>query len=405
MLRRAAPAWVFLPPGGALADSAGRDPAGGDVADGADRNDEGQRQADQFGEAIKISAMASFFRQRKPKREGAPPDPDRFEGPSGRPRTILARRDRPGSRPAPHTPWPGGSRTALRLTSNTVVPPTPGLRCGALTWGKALAISEATSDLPDHAAQAVEAHVLKRAASRPTGTFWIPAPPGRQTHHREAGRQTPRRGRRAHLQDRPAARWHGRALDRPHRRQDPADVGHHPSNRRPRQTRPRHPTPDRRSPPRAPTPSSSARRAVEPRLPAPAAATRIPGGHTCPDPGTTPRRRHLQRRQFRRQCRYARGRGCRLRMGAAPVRRGTSAPPNSVARTWLRTCSSTSCATAWTGRPAAARSTPTPSPHRGRRPRVHPAGPRRQPRRTHRLRPRARRHGPPYRPRRHLAPL
>ena len=35
-----------------------------------------------------------------------------------------------------------------------------------MTWGKALAISEATSALPDDAAQAVEAHVLKRAAKQ-----------------------------------------------------------------------------------------------------------------------------------------------------------------------------------------------------------------------------------------------
>ncbi|TDO52076.1 uncharacterized protein DUF222 [Kribbella sp. VKM Ac-2571] len=55
--------------------------------------------------------------------------------------------------------------TALRLTS-TLSATYSGSRCGALTWGKALAISEATSALPDEAARAVEAHVLKRAAKQ-----------------------------------------------------------------------------------------------------------------------------------------------------------------------------------------------------------------------------------------------
>ncbi|WP_344748114.1 hypothetical protein, partial [Kribbella aluminosa] len=52
--------------------------------------------------------------------------------------------------------------TALHLTSTLTATHT-ALRCGALTFSKALAISEATRTLPPTAAQAVETHVLKRA--------------------------------------------------------------------------------------------------------------------------------------------------------------------------------------------------------------------------------------------------
>ncbi|WP_134127529.1 DUF222 domain-containing protein, partial [Kribbella pratensis] len=165
MLRREAPAWVFLPPGGALA-----------VALEVTRPEamspmaliELMKAADRlisWGEAIKTSATASFVRQRRAEHREAP-----------RP-TQLDSKGRPVD---PERSWHGeialalglspntvGRRvdTALRLTS-TLSATYSGLRCGALTWGKALAICEATSDLPDDAARAVQAHVLKRAAKQ-----------------------------------------------------------------------------------------------------------------------------------------------------------------------------------------------------------------------------------------------
>src|SRR5439155_12851466 len=112
--------------------------------------------------AIKAGATASFVRQRRAEHRESP-----------RPAQL----DSKGRPVDPERSWHGeialalglspntvGRRveTALRLTS-TLSSTYSGLRCGALTWGKALAISEATSALPDEAAQAVEAHVLKRA--------------------------------------------------------------------------------------------------------------------------------------------------------------------------------------------------------------------------------------------------
>ncbi|TDO46520.1 uncharacterized protein DUF222 [Kribbella sp. VKM Ac-2571] len=163
MLRREAPPWVFLPPGGALAAAleVTRPEAMSPMA-----LIELMKAADRlisWGEAIKTSATASFVRQRRAEHRESP-----------RP-TQLDSRGRPID---PERSWHGeialalglspntvGRRvdTALRLTS-TLAATHSGLRCGALTWGKALAISEATSELPDDAARAVQAHVLKRAA-------------------------------------------------------------------------------------------------------------------------------------------------------------------------------------------------------------------------------------------------
>ncbi|TDW83424.1 DUF222 domain-containing protein [Kribbella sp. VKM Ac-2566] len=165
MLRREAPAWAFLPPGGALAAAleVTRPEAMSPMA-----LIELMKAADRlisWGEAIKTSATASFVRQRRAEHRESP-----------RP-TQLDSKGRPID---PERSWHGeialalglspntvGRRvdTALRLTSSLSATYS-GLRCGALTWGKALAISEATSDLPDDAARAVQAHVLKRAAKQ-----------------------------------------------------------------------------------------------------------------------------------------------------------------------------------------------------------------------------------------------
>ncbi|TDW15300.1 HNH endonuclease signature motif containing protein [Kribbella kalugense] len=165
MLRREAPRWVFLKPGGDLATAledtrpqAMSPTALIELMKAADR-------LTGWSESIKATAIASFIRQRRAEHQdsprptqldakGRPIDPER----SWYSEIALAlglSPDTVGRR----------AETALRLTS-TLSATHSALRCGALTWGKALAISEATRTLPDDAAQAVEAHVLKRAASQ-----------------------------------------------------------------------------------------------------------------------------------------------------------------------------------------------------------------------------------------------
>jgi len=165
MLRREAPAWVFLKPGGDLA-AALEDTRPGVMSPVALM--ELMKASDRlagWAESVKASAIASFVRQRRAEHrvsprptqldsKGRPVDPER----SWYAEIALAlglSPDTVGRR----------AETALRLTSTLSATHT-ALRCGALTWGKALAISEATRALPDHAAQAVEAHVLKRAATQ-----------------------------------------------------------------------------------------------------------------------------------------------------------------------------------------------------------------------------------------------
>jgi len=160
-----APTWVFLPPGGELATAVDdtRPQAMSPIAL-IELLKAATRQAGWI-EALKVEAIASFIRQRRADHavsprptqvdsNGRPIDPERswyaeLALALGVTKETIARR----------------AETALRLTSTLRATHT-ALKCGALTWGKALAISEATADLPDQAAQAVEAYVLKRAASQ-----------------------------------------------------------------------------------------------------------------------------------------------------------------------------------------------------------------------------------------------
>ena len=165
MLRREAPAWVLLPPGGNLATAleSTRPQAMSPMAlielmKAADR-------LSSWAESIKAAAMASFHRQRQAEHRESP-----------RPTQL----DVTGRPIDPERSWYGEIALALGLSPNTVgrrvdtalrlsstlSATHAALKCGALTWGKALAISEATSKLPDREAQAVEAHVLKRAAAQ-----------------------------------------------------------------------------------------------------------------------------------------------------------------------------------------------------------------------------------------------
>ena len=165
LLRLEAPAWVFLPPGGQLAtELEGTRPQAMSPMALIELMKAASKLSG-WAESIKAAAMASFYRQRQAEHRESP-----------RP-TQLDSKGRPID---PERSWYGemalalglspntiGRRvdTALRLTSTLSATHT-ALRCGALTWGKALAISEATRDLPGDAAQAVEAHVLKRAGSQ-----------------------------------------------------------------------------------------------------------------------------------------------------------------------------------------------------------------------------------------------
>ncbi|MEJ1105541.1 MULTISPECIES: hypothetical protein [unclassified Kribbella] len=165
MLRRDAPDWVFLPPGGALAFALEqtRPQAMSPIAL-IELMKAATRQAGWI-EALKVEAIASFYRQRQAEHaaaprpaqydtKGRPIDPER----SWHAEIALAL----GVSEQTVARW---VTTALRLTGPLRATQT-ALKCGALTWGKALAIAEATADLPDAAAQAVEAHVLKRAAAQ-----------------------------------------------------------------------------------------------------------------------------------------------------------------------------------------------------------------------------------------------
>ncbi len=165
LLRRAAPPWVFLPPGGELATELEetRPEAMSPIA--LIELMKAATKLSGWAEAIKVAAAASFYRQRQAEHresprpvqldsKGRPIDPER----SWHAEIALAlglSKETVGRR----------VDTALRLTS-TLSATHSALRCGALTWGKALAISEATSELSDDAARAVEAHVLKRASSQ-----------------------------------------------------------------------------------------------------------------------------------------------------------------------------------------------------------------------------------------------
>ena len=118
-----------------------------------------------WAESIKAAATASFYRQRKAQATELP-----------RPSEI----DSTGRPIDPEWSWAAEVGAALHVSKETAArhidtalhltgPLTAthtALRCGALTWPKALVISEATRTLPDTAAQAVEAHVLRRAAGQ-----------------------------------------------------------------------------------------------------------------------------------------------------------------------------------------------------------------------------------------------
>jgi hypothetical protein len=165
MLRRDAPPWVLLPPGGELASALEQTRPQAMSAVALVELMRAATRLSGWAESIKATAMASFYRQRRAEHAASP-----------RPVQIDTR-----GRPIdPERSWYAEVALALGLSKDTVARRVDtalrltgplsathsALRCGALTWGKAVAISEATGVLRDEAARAVEAHVLKRAAAQ-----------------------------------------------------------------------------------------------------------------------------------------------------------------------------------------------------------------------------------------------
>jgi hypothetical protein len=118
-----------------------------------------------WAEAVKMSAMASFERQRLAEAADIP----RPSGLAVRGRPTDPERSRAAEVACALRLAPGTVRrhidTALRLIGVLSATRT-GLRCGALTLSKAIAICAATRELDPVQARAVEAHVLKRAAGQ-----------------------------------------------------------------------------------------------------------------------------------------------------------------------------------------------------------------------------------------------
>ncbi|MFF0270779.1 DUF222 domain-containing protein [Kribbella sp. NPDC004536] len=162
MLRLKAPAWVFLPPGAELAAALEELRPQCESPIASLEAMKAAARMESWAASIKSAAMASFVRQRKAQlseiprltqldSSGRPLDPERSWSAE-----IAAALHLAPSTASRHID------TALHLTGTLAATHT-ALRCGALTASKALAISEATRSLPEHAARAVEAHVLRRA--------------------------------------------------------------------------------------------------------------------------------------------------------------------------------------------------------------------------------------------------
>jgi hypothetical protein len=165
MLRRKAPAWVFLPPGGELAGELESVRPQWESPIALIELMKAAARISAWAESIKAAAMASFHRQRKAQATEIP-----------RPRQV----DTSGRPVDPERSWAAEVGAALHLSTDTAArhidtalhltgtlsATHTALRCGALSWSKALAISEATRTLPNSAAQAVETHILRRASSQ-----------------------------------------------------------------------------------------------------------------------------------------------------------------------------------------------------------------------------------------------
>ncbi len=170
LLRLKGPAWAFLPPGGELAAALEQVRPETESPMALIELMKAAARLTAWSESIKIAAMASFYRQRQAQSSEVP-RPSQLDS-HGRPvdpeRSWMAE-IAAALKLAPSTV---GSHvdTALRLTSVLSATHT-ALRCGAISLSKAIAISDATSNLSAGQAQAVEAHVLKRASTQTHGNL------------------------------------------------------------------------------------------------------------------------------------------------------------------------------------------------------------------------------------------
>jgi hypothetical protein len=165
MLADRAPKWVFLPPGGELATALEgvRPQAESPIALIEVMKAAARLVA--WAESVKMSAMASFERQRQAQAADIPrPSELDARGRPTDPERSRAAEVACALRLAPDTVR-RHIDTALRLTGVLSATHT-ALRCGAVTLSKAIAICNATRDLDPVQARAVEAHVLKRAAGQ-----------------------------------------------------------------------------------------------------------------------------------------------------------------------------------------------------------------------------------------------
>ena len=165
MLRRQAPDWVFLPPGAALASALEPVRPQYESPIALIELMKAAVRMSAWAESIKTAAIASFFRQRKAQHAEQP-----------RPRQV----DTSGRPVDPERSWAAEIGAALHLSTDTagrhidtalrltgpLSATHTALKTGAITWSKALSISEATSSLSDADAQAVESKVLRRAPSQ-----------------------------------------------------------------------------------------------------------------------------------------------------------------------------------------------------------------------------------------------
>jgi hypothetical protein len=162
LLAENAPAWVFLPPGAELAAALAQlRPQSLSPIALIELMKASVRQT-AWSESIRISAMASFYRQRKAQAAELP-DPGEIDF-HGRPVDPERSWEAEIACALKLSPQTVGKHvdTALRLTSvlsNTH----SALRCGAISLSKAISISKATEQLDDAKTRAVESAVLRRA--------------------------------------------------------------------------------------------------------------------------------------------------------------------------------------------------------------------------------------------------
>jgi hypothetical protein len=165
LLELKAPAWVFLPPGGELAAALEQVRPQTESPIALIELMKATARLTAWSEAIRMSAIASFYRQRQAQATEIPrPSEVDSHGRPIDPERSWVAEIAAALKIGPETAS-GHVDTALRLTS--VLRAThAALRCGAISLSKAIAINDATRTLTVEQARAVEAHVLKRAPSQ-----------------------------------------------------------------------------------------------------------------------------------------------------------------------------------------------------------------------------------------------